>query len=700
MTIQSIEITNLLSFDSLKIDQIKDINCIVGKNNAGKSNLLKLIKFFYDTLNDKESLPPKLHSNYSYKGNITLTYDTTRIYRIARRNAGNRYFNYILRKLIPVHRRGFLSTNSYNKNPTSFTLTLHIYNNNSIAWSTKDKQTRDLILYLYPFFYIEPRHMNLHNWESLWDLVASIKSFNLSKINDNAVIKFFDKAINTDSENSYKKYIDELSQILKTQKSTQKEKILSYIKSGLKGYKFEIEENELIYQSDGTNSFHFIKTFLNILITISKREYITPFVFIDEPELGLHPKMNETLIKEIHHSYAYKAISSKTPKPKIIMSTHSSNIVKEIIKSFRDKQSVLLFQKKRQSTTRVDYLKSNFDNESFINIFSDNEARLYFSKFILFVEGETEQEVFGNAKLAQHFPHLNEIDIYKSSSNVIGERVNPSYANSSIPYLFLFDADKAWKIVGKTGNHTINTEKNGNYYSLKTPALEDDANKYSLGYNKKYMEIAENIKSIIAIIDTKISINDITQQFSNEYIMERFRSSIKKYLLLKNCYINQNTFEGCLINMNSAPLFYKWLEIERGVDIKKIKRYVNSSKGLNQRMLLTFFRVIFNGKTDALWDYSAFNLEEYKKAIKSGSALPEKLLRTSLKAKKFMAYVENNSLRSKSLKKTDGWTTSFLNFAIDSMEDKSKRQKKSFVSLFKFYFPEFYDIIQRLQPDS
>lgn len=81
--------------------------------------------------------------------------------------------------------------------------------------------------------------------------------------------------------------------------------MLSYIKAGLKGYRFEIDENDLKFHSDGTNSFHFIKTFLRILITISRREYITPFVFIDEPELGLHPKMNEVLVQDIFTSYNY-----------------------------------------------------------------------------------------------------------------------------------------------------------------------------------------------------------------------------------------------------------------------------------------------------------------------------------------------------------------------------------------------------------
>ncbi|EFM3268558.1 ATP-binding protein, partial [Escherichia coli] len=63
MAIYSIRIKNLLSFDDAFISEIKDINCIVGKNNVGKSNLLKIIKYFYAKLNNERSLPPELHSN-------------------------------------------------------------------------------------------------------------------------------------------------------------------------------------------------------------------------------------------------------------------------------------------------------------------------------------------------------------------------------------------------------------------------------------------------------------------------------------------------------------------------------------------------------------------------------------------------------------------------------------------------------------
>ncbi|TOA26211.1 hypothetical protein CGK30_24250, partial [Vibrio parahaemolyticus] len=94
-----------------------------------------------------------------------------------------------------------------------------------------------------------------HEWDSLWDLISRLKSFNLSKIDEKSVIDFFDKSINSNGENSYKKYIADLNNTISTKPSSQKEKILSYIKAGLKGYRFEIDENDLKYHSDGTNSF-------------------------------------------------------------------------------------------------------------------------------------------------------------------------------------------------------------------------------------------------------------------------------------------------------------------------------------------------------------------------------------------------------------------------------------------------------------
>ncbi|MEZ9157959.1 retron Eco8 family effector endonuclease [Vibrio lentus] len=701
MTVQAIKITNLLSFDNLEINDLQDMNCIVGRNNVGKSNLLKALKFFYNKLEEKEELPPKLHSNYSYKGTISITFDTTRIFRIARKNPTNSYFSFIVRKLIPIHKRGFFALTKYDQDQTNFTLSLNVYNNGSVKWSNKDKQTRNLILYLYPFFHIEPRHMDLHEWDSLWDLVSRLKSFNLSKIDDASVIKFFDDSINTNGENSYHKYIEELNDTMSTRKSTQKEKILSYIKAGLKGYKFEINESDLKFQSDGTNSFHFINTFLKILIKISRREYITPFVFIDEPELGLHPKMNETLIHDIYSHYKYEnGHDSKVTRPKVFITTHSPNIVKEVIKKFRKKQHIFCFQKLGDLSTNIHLLKSTYDSESFINIFSDNEARLFFSSFILFVEGETELEIFGNMKLSEHFTHLKNIDIYKSSSNVIGERINPSYSNSAIPYLFLFDADKAWGIAGSANKPTLDSKKNGKYFSIKKKDLNEDYNKYKLGFCKRYSKVKNDISELMASDGKDLYIDLTKQDFLPNTDFSKFLNSLNDYLLLKNCYINRTTFEGCLIQESSAGIFYEWLKKERNVDIQPILNRVKHSHYLTESMIIDYMRVIFNGKTKTLTDYKSFNLNDYNKAVSNGKKPHARLAKTSKRAKVIMNALEENTISNSKLNKTDGWTTDFLNFAVNHIENEISVNKQSFGSVFKVYFPELYDIVRRLQPDS
>ncbi|MDT3295437.1 MULTISPECIES: retron Eco8 family effector endonuclease [Shewanella] len=701
MTVQSIKITNLLSFDELEVKDLKDMNCIVGRNNVGKSNLLKALKFFYNKLDGKEEISPKLHSNYSYKGTISVTFDTTRIYRITRKKPNDKYFSFISRKLIPAHKRGIYALNRFDADNTSFTLTLNIYNDGSVKWLTKDKKTRNLILYLYPFFHIEPRHMDLHEWDSLWDLISRLKSFNLSRIDDEAVINFFDESINSAKGNSYRTYINELNDIISTKPSTPKEKVLSYIKAGLKGYKFEIDENDLKIQSDGTNSFHFIKIFLKILVTISKREYITPFVFIDEPELGLHPKMNEVLIHDIYNHYQYiEGSKSKLARPKVFITTHSPNIVKEVIKRFRDKQNVYNFQKSNDLSTNIKLLNSTYDNESFINIFSDNEARLFFSDFILFVEGETELEIFGNMKLSKHFPHLNNIDIYKSSSNVVGERINPSYSNSAIPYMFLFDADKAIKLCGSPGDFSLKYNSNGDYFKMGLKDLEKERNKYKLGFNEKYRSIKSNVTFLINNLSKKVEVDITKQEFSPKLEFEFIFNAIKKHLLMKNFYICRTTIEGCLIQDSSSEIFYNWLNEKYKIDMNPVFDRINNNKNLTENMLIDYMRVIFNGKTKTLMSYKSFHPESYKQLIKSGKEINSNLLNTSKLAKAYMSALETSTISNKMLGKTDGWTTSFINFAIDQIEKECCITKQTFGSVFKLHFPELYDIIRMLQPDS
>jgi len=465
MGIKSIKIINLLSFDELIINDFSDVNCIIGKNNVGKSNLLKLLKYFYLKLDNKKEITPNLNSSYSSFGSISIVYDTSRIKNIvtSRKVNGSKFFKHIYNLLfkdqVASLFEDFFSINNNIKTfkdikesdlevKSTYELTLKINSDDSTEWSVKDKDIRNLLNFLYPFFEVETRHIDLYDWEKLWYIISKLKSFNLDKLKNDDIVNFFDSSISEDSK-SYSEYVNKIDEIIDISKYSYREKVLNYIKVGLKGHTFTISGEELTYQSDGTNSYKYIELLLTLLIALTRREYITPTIYIDEPETGLHPKRNEELISKIYDVYkSFKKTKSvreagkyKTPYPIIMLSTHSPNVLKYVIKLFGVNQQVLHFSKKHNGSTKFAKMNSKYSNKRFLNVFSDNEARLFFSDFILFVEGATEIEVFGNMKLLDCFPGLKKVDVYQNTDLTMNY-MNPSYANLSIPYLVLYDADK------------------------------------------------------------------------------------------------------------------------------------------------------------------------------------------------------------------------------------------------------------------
>ena len=688
MSIKSIKIKNLLSFDELIIDNFEDINCIVGKNNAGKSNLLKLLRYFYNKLDEKRELPPLLYSDYSSFGTITIYYDISHIKKIvtADKNISNKklgYFKEIYNLLI------------LNNDSDTFELTLKIYANESIEWSIKDNKTRKIIADIYPFFDIEARHIDLYDWNKLWVLVSRMKPFNPHKVKQEDVIEFFDEKLNnSDSENykNYEKYIKIIEDNLETGSYNYSQKVLSFVKSGLKGQSFLIAQEGLETQSDGTNSHKFIETFISLLILLTRKAYITPILYIDEPEVGLHPKRNEELIENIYETY--KKVESKTPYPTIILTTHSPNIVKQVIKLFEFNQQILHFSKKEMmkkdedekyryskyfkiEPTIVKKIYSQYKDKRFLNIFSDNEARLFFSSFILFVEGDTELEIFRNKNFLKNFPVLKEIDVYQSATNVTIENINPSYSNTAIPYILLFDADKIYNFKRPNSDKSkkeIVFKSNGNLYNLK----KEMQNKTGLFYNKHTSKIQENINSITKFLQNKYDFDDFTFKLKEQLIYETFSKSLNSYLGNKNIYFVQTTIEETLINEASKELFFKWILKEYSFDKEKLNQ-----KDLDDNILISYIRLFFGGKFLIQVDFSL--LEKERDRNKKSKKLFELI-------KKYQKFPSQKDV------KTSGWATKFLDFSINEIEKKLKetdaeKREKEFRDEFKKYFGELYDII-------
>jgi len=700
MGIKSIKIKNLLSFDELIIKDFKDINCIVGRNNSGKSNLLKLIRFFYNRLEGKRELPPTLNSKYSAFGTITIIYDTSRIKQIvtSETNKGkSNFFKHIYNTLFKEQKEknifSLIDVNSADKE-SAYELTLKVNSNDSIEWSTKNKDVINIINYLYPFFDIETRHIDLYDWNKLWIIVSRLKSFNVNKLKQNDIVDFFNKELSSDGD-GYKEYIEKIQNATKTNKYSYREKVLNYVKAGLKGQTFLIDEQSLEMQSDGTNSHRFIEIALELLISLTRRDYINPTIYIDEPEVGLHPKRNEELIYKLYEVYnSFKKTKEtkekgkyKTPYPNIIFATHSPNIVKEVITLFEENQQILHFSKNKNENTIVQKMNSTYNDKRFLNIFSDNESRLFFSNFILFVEGETELEIFGNKKLLEKFPILKEIDIYKSSSNVLGSYINPSYSNTAIPYLFLFDADKIYSFKKSSTNpktrELLFENKNKNLYRLPDGKVENEEEieklikKYKKGFNKKYKDKLDVLQKLKTVHNKEFNYNKLSFRIEK---VEEYKESIEiieNYLDDYNVKFLHTTIEEMLINDTAKDVFFKSIEQDINIDdflydirtveytvsfykqrvgIGKI-RLLNPRKRIRKKIvykhhkyskevelyLIDYLRVVyFNGKFEILtnkisdidYDNGGFTKKQINEFNELKMALLKKLKSYNLKTKK------------------------------------------------------------------
>lgn len=290
MAIKSIRIKNLLSFDDFYISNIKDVNCIVGRNNSGKTNLLKIIDYFYSKLNDEQVVPPTFFCNYTAIGSITITYNTTRIKHVVSSNKNRSdYQRYIYKSLFRSEHKdafGYMERKSANKKGSyEYSITLTINKNGAIYWSDKDSNVRKIIKRIFPFYSVDTRRMDLYDWSKLWSIVSELKFLDTKSLNKSEHIDYIDSKISPKS-GSYKDYVEKVSSITKTSPYNYHELILNYIKIGLEGHTFNIDGNHLDSQSDGTNSHKYLELFLSLMIALTRREYIHPTIYVDEPEIG------------------------------------------------------------------------------------------------------------------------------------------------------------------------------------------------------------------------------------------------------------------------------------------------------------------------------------------------------------------------------------------------------------------------------
>lgn len=702
MGIKRIQIRNILSFKEVDISGLEQITCLLGINNAGKSNLLKAISFFYKALESVRCIPLELNSNYDSFGQISITFDTFHINKLVHSHKANRnhYFSKVRSALFPRKKGiwfGFYSSGERPKEYDELTLTLNIRNDGTYSFEDGTSTLREVILDIFPLFEIDSRHLELHDWNHLWQFLGKLRPFNAVDFQSQ-----FENFLEESELEIYRNRIDEINRLSSTIPYKYRDKIIAYLKAGLKGDKFEFDGFDLRRTSDGTNSYNYILTVLNLISSLSKRTYQTPIIFVDEPEIGLHPKMSEKLIHELQYSlellYTNKEGKRlKTPRPKLILSTHSQNIVKQVIKSFNNEHKVFHFYKGADFTTSVSYAKSKFNDSNFLCNFGDNEARLFFSSFILFVEGQTEKEVFENNNLIRKFPWLLGVDVYKASDEKVSKKITPDFINTKIPYKFLFDADKGVKIYydKNLGENILKFDRYGSSLDLRPQSIKKIKEHAHMAYSFKSSnefsleaEIYRLANEIINLDKTPISICPLKLTCQNATFLPNLFNGINKILRAKNTIVLSTTIEGTLINRKSIDLFLEWLRNKRCVDVDEICMKIQKSSFLSKSTLTQYLRIAFLGKSDSLLKKKKFKRNDISTTL------------VDIEAKEVMLWLEDKLSSSDGINKTDGWVSDFLNYAILELEHASKERGLEFDKLFKVYFEELYDTISQLRYGS
>lgn len=205
-------------------------------------------------------------------------------------------------------------------------------------------------------------------------------------------------------------------------------------------------------------------------------------------------------------------------------------------------------------------------------------------------------------------------------------------------------------------------------------------------------------KNLNLLLDKNLYISNFNYELLIQYINDNF-------LKQENFRLNKTTIEEVLINKDSFPLFKKWLFIEFKVSIEssynsktpqcqinriknnKAKEYIKYRRFIKnlhfqEKDIRTIFILIFGGKTEttiATFTDNKNHLEEpFSMAIK-------KIKKGFIEQKKALNL-------GHLIGKTSGWTTSFLDFSINYIENNKGDQK--FEDEFKKIFRELYDIIK------
>lgn len=687
MSIKKITIKNCKSIEFLELNLNMNINCFIGINNVGKSNIMKIIHFFHTNLT-REFYDDSMFSKsnpYNDEVEISIEYDFKELVDKVQGsfNVSNGFLDDIFSNInFSQFHNGLDPLNDIVEKVKKFvdkyveedkcTLTLK-YNrkNKSINWNIKDYEFRAFVSVRFPVFFLESRNIDLYNWESIWKLIGEIAPFRKKVSITGNIEGVFE--LDDEGQNNYDIVIqDIISEIEKSniriQQSNIYEKISQIIQLQLGGKGFEYETHKLQIGSYGMNSYSFMSLYVKLILRLFNNKHLSsPLIMIDEPELHLHLKKIEQFTREIKE---YERFSTT----KWIFATHSPTFVKNIIVEHVDYE---IFHVTNTEFFNKSYVsRINGFKEKKHKLISDNEANLFFSEVCLFVEGDTELEVFRNNNLRVLYPKLNNIDIYAFEGKEDKLKlVNPNDRKTKINYLVMIDMDKILNYSPKKKKYKLS----GSAY-LNVIKNKNIINREKYHYTKKFNDTFRVRSEITQRLTTnKFEVDSTGLCIEQSDERTELFELIQQYYDQYNFFPLETTIEGTLINKRNYHLFYQWIK-EYDWNQQDFDNLYSILQTEDHKT--TFLRLIFFGKTDWFSSEKEGNNQNFVGKLKVIREIRKQLKESTLDFGD----------------KTSGWVTNYLNWFFDR-ELNIENSNDIFVNrnLFQTRFPELGKVIEKLE---
>ena len=365
---------------------LSDLNVLIGGNGTGKTNLLDAISYFYRNLT--ETNPSNMvfdeNNHYSNELRITLVYDLSEFVKISKSNSEDtldifedqpekktKYGGYY---------KAIIAMASQSKDK-KIRVELSQIKGRTIHWNCS-YEDRLIFKSLFPMFYVDTRNLDITEWGYVWDVLGELAKVSNSEkkiIEDNL------SDILLDESKAVSRKLKVITEIfsaadVSVKPAISREFAKNLTKLYFSGDIIRQKGKQLGYYSTGTNSVKYIELLLKSIDAISKAKMKEPIVLFDEPEVSLHANYLDELAD---------AMMDVGSKLSILASTHSARLAKNII---TESETVALFNVKLiNQYTHVQKMKKflQYSPSSKYRVLDDH-INSYFSRAILFVEGETE----------------------------------------------------------------------------------------------------------------------------------------------------------------------------------------------------------------------------------------------------------------------------------------------------------------------